>query len=208
MRNSILFTVTASAALFAGCASMNQQECLVSDWQSVGYEDGAQGKTADRIGSYRKACAKHGVSPDLSAYQEGRAQGLREFCQSDNGFDFGARGGTYRGVCPADLSADFVASYQKGRKLYELESGVRSTSRQLSSRRSRLEEIDEDIVSSSTRVVADGLTSEERLQLMLRTKNLAEERGRVEAEIEDLIEEKARLEEKLRVYREQTASTY
>jgi hypothetical protein len=208
MRSSILITVAAATALLGGCASMNESECLVSDWQSVGYEDGAQGRTAGHIGNYRKACAKHGVSPDLSAYQEGRAQGLKEFCQPENGFDYGSRGGNYRGVCPADMSDEFLASYRQGRELYELEADVRSASRQLSSRRSRLEEIDQDILSSSAAIISDGSTAEERLSLMLRTKNLAEERGRVSAEIDRLVGEKAKLEEKLRAYREQTASTY
>ena len=54
----------------SGCASMSADECAVSDWNAIGYEDGAQGYTADRLGNHRKACAKHGVAPDLQAYQE------------------------------------------------------------------------------------------------------------------------------------------
>jgi hypothetical protein len=208
MRSGLFISTVALAVLASGCATMNQQECLVSDWRSVGYEDGVQGRTADRIGVYRRDCAKHGVSPDLSTYQVGRAEGLREFCQPDNGFDYGSKGNTYRGVCPADLADDFMASYRMGRQLYELKAGVQSASRQLSSRRRRLEQIDEDMVSSGTRLIADGTTSAERLELLNRAKNLAQERGRVEAEIIDLVEEKAKLEEKLRVYREQIAANY
>ena len=52
-----------------GCASMNADECVMSDWQTICFEDGARGYTMDRLGQHRKACAKHGVAPDLRAYQ-------------------------------------------------------------------------------------------------------------------------------------------
>ncbi|MET0809299.1 MAG: DUF2799 domain-containing protein [Pseudoxanthomonas sp.] len=78
----------------SGCATMNKDECLTVDWRTVGYEDGVAGRSGDRIAQHRKACAKHGVAPDLDAYQSGRDQGLREYCQPDNGYQLGARGGT------------------------------------------------------------------------------------------------------------------
>src|SRR6478609_9316856 len=90
-----------------GCASMSREECLTVDWRTVGYEDGAAGYSGDRIGEHRKACAKHGVTPDLSAYQAGRSEGLQEFCRPQNGFRLGANGGSYGGQCPAELDPDF-----------------------------------------------------------------------------------------------------
>ena len=62
----------------AGCASMSKNECVMVDWRTIGYEDGVAGRAGDQIGRYRKACADHGVAPDLGAYQAGRAEGLRE----------------------------------------------------------------------------------------------------------------------------------
>lgn len=85
-----------------GCAGMNSEECLSTDWSTIGYEDGANGYTGDRIGNYRKACGKHGVTPDLVAYQQGREQGLSEYCQPGRGFAVGSSGGQYRGVCDAN----------------------------------------------------------------------------------------------------------
>ena len=57
----LIFATIAIAGL-SGCATMSGDECLTSDWNAIGYEDGARGYTADRIGKHRKACAKHGVS--------------------------------------------------------------------------------------------------------------------------------------------------
>jgi len=95
------------ALAISGCASMSESECLSTDWRTVGYEDGVAGYSGDRIGSYRKACGKHGIAPDLSQYQAGRDMGLREFCKPANGFRVGVRGHGYNGVCPADLDGDF-----------------------------------------------------------------------------------------------------
>ena len=50
----------------AGCSSMSANECMATDWRTVGYEDGVSGYSGDRVGQYRKACTKHGVSPDLN----------------------------------------------------------------------------------------------------------------------------------------------
>ena len=71
---------------------MSEQECAATDWRTVGYEDGVAGRSGDNIGQHRKACAKHGVSPDLTLYQAGRNDGLREYCQPANGFRAGADG--------------------------------------------------------------------------------------------------------------------
>lgn len=65
------------------------------------------GRTGDRIGQHRKACADHGVRPDLNAYQAGRAEGLREYCQARNGYRVGVSGAGYGGPCPADLAPGF-----------------------------------------------------------------------------------------------------
>ena len=39
----------AIVTLFSGCAGMNEQECLVTDWRTVGYEDGARGVSQTNV---------------------------------------------------------------------------------------------------------------------------------------------------------------
>lgn len=194
--------------LVQGCATMSEQECLVSDWQSVGYEDGVSGQAGDTIGRYRKACAKHGVAPDLAAYQAGREAGLREFCQPENGFDLGSRGGTYRGVCPEDLADDFVVAYRSGKHLHDLEANVRSLNSRINAKRQRINSIDEHLADITATLLADETTSEERLRLLAETKNLAQERGQLEAEIPELIAEKAHREQELSEYRAELAYNF
>jgi hypothetical protein len=187
---------------------MSQQECLVSDWRTVGFEDGVRGATADSIGRYRKTCAKHGVAPDFEAYQAGRAEGLRSFCQPGNGFDLGARGGSYRGICPADLEPEFVASFQDGRVLYELESGVRSADQMIASRNRELDDLAKALRDTEATLIADGTSAEERVLLVLDIKALSERMGAVENEILDLERDRAVRAQELAQYRQTLAGGY
>jgi hypothetical protein len=66
----------------SGCATLSEEECAMSDWHTIGFEDGSRGYTADRLGDHRRACAGggqyHGVcAPELEpefldAYRAGR----------------------------------------------------------------------------------------------------------------------------------------
>ena len=97
-------TMLAILMVLAGCASLGKEECLNADWRTIGYEDGTRGYSGSRIASHRKACAKHGVTPDLDQYEEGRLLGLREYCTPRNGYRLGTMGKGYNGVCPSDLA--------------------------------------------------------------------------------------------------------
>ena len=128
----IATTFALLAALVSGCSTntLSKDECLTVDWRTVGYEDGVAGYNGDRIGQHRcprcgrprsrtrrllHHCAEYGVTPDFEAYQAGRAEGLREYCQPQNGFRVGASGATYVGACPADLAPPFAPAQGHGR---------------------------------------------------------------------------------------------
>ena len=201
MQPKLLSTLSASVLLISGCATMGKDECLTVDWRSIGYEDGARGYPPERIGSHRKACAKHSVSPDLQAYQAGRAEGLQEFCQPHKGFQLGSRGSNYAGVCPAELEPDFVEAYRVGRVLYGMESSVRSAASQISAKERRLDQIPKEILEREATLVQNGIAVEQRVLLLAEIKELAEEAGRLEQEIKALIADKARREDQLADYR-------
>jgi hypothetical protein len=173
-------------AAVAGCSSMSERECMAADWRMIGYEDGVQGYAGDGIGRYRKSCGKHGVTPDLTQYQQGRDQGLREFCKPLNGFRVGARGGGYSGVCPAELDQSFVDAYQSGRQLYTLRSRVGSTAYEIDSMRAELDRIDRDLVSVAAQILDPTVTNEQRAQLLVDSKQMAERKGEIKARIPQL----------------------
>jgi hypothetical protein len=173
-------------AVLSGCSSMSANECMATDWRMVGYEDGVVGYSGNRIGKYRKACGEHGISPDLNLYQAGRDQGLREFCKPLNGFRAGARGNGYNGVCPAELDPAFMAAYESGRQLHTLRSRVGSTAGEIDSMRGELDRIDKDLVSTGARILDPTITHEQRAQLLVDSKQMAERKGEIKTLIPQL----------------------
>jgi hypothetical protein len=200
--------VALAAGILCGCASMSKDECVTVDWRTVGYEDGAAGQGAERLASRRKACAEHGVAPDLTAYRTGRDEGLREYCNSANGFRVGASGTVYGGACPADLEPAFADAYQAGRKLWRLESQLNDANHGIAYRRAEIARIDEALTASGFSVVGEASTPEERAQALLDAKSLAERRGRLKAELATLERDRGHYEAELEEYREELAYNY
>lgn len=200
--NSRIAGVVSVVALFAlsGCATMSADECAVSDWHTIGFEDGAMGYTAGRLADRRKACAKHGVAPDFEAYQAGRNQGLRQYCQPSRGFNVGASGAAYNGVCPSDLEPDFVSAYNSGHQLYNLRSSVNSANYQINARRAELERTKDQIRQTEVDLISRDTLPEQRVLLLVDLKELSERTGQLDAEIVELIEERAMYEQQLAAY--------
>jgi hypothetical protein len=207
--NSKSLSILAAFAVIglSGCASMSADECLTVDWTTIGYEDGSRGYTADRLGSHRKACAKHGVTPDLTAYQQGHAQGVESFCQPGRAFKFGEHGGSYQGVCPAHLEPEFLDAYHAGHKLYSLRSSISTANSMIYSKEAELERADKRISQAEATLISDEATSEERALLLDELRDLSERTGELEAEIKQLIADRARIEQELQSY-ESTLTAY
>ncbi len=109
----------AVVAGLSGCASLSQEECLAGNWRTIGYEDGAQGQPAERVGEHRQACERHGVSPNLELWRLGYDEGLVAYCTPDNGFRVGAAGGAYHGVCRGPQGDGFLAGLRDGQYFYD-----------------------------------------------------------------------------------------
>ncbi|NQV86752.1 MAG: DUF2799 domain-containing protein [Woeseiaceae bacterium] len=160
-----LVWLSLALAGLSGCASMSGDECATSDWSAIGYEDGSRGYTSDRLGQHRKACAKHGVTPDFTAYQNGRDQGLAEYCQPGRGFNIGSNGGSYNGVCNVNLEGDFLDAYNAGHHLHTLRSNVNRASSSISSKEYELDHIDDDVAVIAAALISNDTTTEQRIAL-------------------------------------------
>jgi uncharacterized small protein (DUF1192 family) len=198
--------VLAIAAL-SGCASMSSEECANSDWVAIGYEDGSRGYTTDKFGSRRKACAKHGITADFKAYQEGREEGLVEFCQPSRGYSLGVSGGGYYGVCDVAMEEEFLDAYRVGSQLHSLRSNVNNANSRIYSKEAELKRSREKIRDKQAELISDDATPQDRLLLLSDIKELAARAGELEAEIEALEADKARHEHELNDY-EQTVAAY
>ncbi len=121
MARTPLALALAAAGLLglAGCATMSVEErtafCANTDWQRYGVNDGRLGIPSSDRGNLIADCAKLGRPVDVTAYQAGRAEGLREYCTVENGYQVGYSGQRYQSVCPPSLETDFLQGYAKGR---------------------------------------------------------------------------------------------
>lgn len=185
----------------AACATISEDECRTMDWRTVGYEDGAAGHGPERLTWRRQACAKHGVSPDLDAYLQGRAQGLQEFCVPANGFRVGAAGHSYSGACPPETADGFLDAYEAGRQLWRLESRVIETRDGITARHHEVERIDRLLSEQSLIIVREDSTSEERADALLTMKNLTDRRAEALVEMDALERALPAYEADLEAYR-------
>jgi chaperonin cofactor prefoldin len=186
--------------VMSGCASMSSDECMMADWNAVGYEDGVRGYTTERFSNHRKACAKHGVTPSFADYKAGREKGLEEYCQPGRGFDVGVSAGRYYGVCSVNLEPDFLDAYNVGRRLYTLRANVDRASSQINSKERELEDVAEEIREQEAALIAGETTTEERILILADLKDLSERTGTLETEIEHLYDERARYRVELENY--------
>lgn len=151
--------------LLSGCATMSEDQCLVGDWGSRGWQDGAQGRQVSRLDDHAKACAKYGVEPNMSAYLSAREDGLRTYCTWENGFRQGREGNSYGGVCTPVEEADFVPAYRDGRQIYAAEQAVSSAESELNSAISRIANREDKLEAKQNELRQDGLTDEQRQRI-------------------------------------------
>jgi hypothetical protein len=159
----------AAALLLAGCAAMDKNQCQYANWYAIGLEDGGQGRTLDRLGERRRACAEHGVQPDGERYAAGRNEGLKSFCTYDRGYRLGAAGNAYYGVCPEPAASDFVAGYRRGKEIHDLGK--------------RLNEVNADIKQTKAGLSEPGVSPRTRGQLAERLEDLSREAAQLEQQL-------------------------
>ncbi len=194
-------------ALLGGCAGMSEQACQSADWRTIGFTDGTLGRPVGTIGTYRAQCGEHGVAPDLDAYRAGHAEGVKDYCRASHGFDVGHSGAAYQGVCPADSEAGFIVAYNSGRRLYELESAVRSVDGQLAADAQEQEHIKGELTAIAATMVANDTTAEQRVTLVARSAELGRRYGELSTAIERLQRERVAHERELRDYQETLAQS-
>jgi hypothetical protein len=178
-----LMGAAAFALVLQGCASMSKNECLTADWYSIGYESGIRGQRETQISEHRKACAEHGVTPDLARYLQGREAGLQNFCEPRNGYRLGRAGTSYAGVCPPGLESDFLQSYSAGRELYGMQQNINRIGRHIKAKQSELKHLNEDIADKQSELIAAGTTPSQRALLLTQMLELQEKAKRIEQDI-------------------------
>tara|TARA_R110002096_G_scaffold416576_3_gene619560 strand:+ start:4771 stop:5346 length:576 start_codon:yes stop_codon:yes gene_type:complete len=156
---------------------MNENECLVADWRTIGYQDGSQGRSEQWLERRGEACAEFGVAPNMEEYLGGRVQGLSAFCQPRRGFDMGLRGNRYDNVCPQNLEGAFLYAYQDGRGLRDRRANVNAIEQELNDTIGELDALDKQITADTVFLATGEITAQERIDLALNLKDMAERSG-------------------------------
>ena len=154
--------VGGSALLLGSCATMSEDQCLVGDWGGQGLRDGSAGLPMSRLDDHAKACAKHGVAPDVTPYRSAREDGLRGYCRLERGFEEGRRGRSYHGVCQPEEEADFLPAFRDGSRLHAAESALESASSELNSAVSWIEDREDKLQAKQRELGEEGKTDAER----------------------------------------------
>ena len=131
--------ILAGLVILTGCATLNKEECMRGDWRDLGMKDGLNGEPATQIEQHSKACAEHGIRPDERQYMEGRAEGLREYCQIENAFRSGLNGKQYQGVCPPAIDSLFRRYNKAAYSVYQTREKIKQLHSEISSKQKNLE---------------------------------------------------------------------
>jgi hypothetical protein len=200
------FGLLTALACLGACTGMSEQACVAADWRTIGFEDGVAGRTVGNIGTYRQSCGKHGVAPDLETYRAGHAEGVQIYCRAGNGFDVGHRGASYNGVCPSDLEPDFLAAYESGRHLYELESALRQVTNQIAANEREQQSIKRELTEIAALMVSNDTTGEQRVGFVARAAELGERFSKITAENKTLEQDRVALAIELDEYQQTLAA--
>jgi len=173
-----LITLISTLALLGGCASggsVSENQCIASDWQTLGYRDGVAGYRSSRLLKHQDACVEHGIIPNRSNYIAGWEQGAREYCEPNNAFSLGERGAGHNNICREDLRNGFLSAFKEGRSLYLARKAVANLENTIGHKEVRLEHIKVEVVASATDQLNPVLTPAERIELLAYTNRLRDE---------------------------------
>lgn len=124
MRRYPIGLLLLSALVATGCASQRQlsaKQCANTDWQAVGYQDGANGLDATAITRHQQACAASGVLPNVAAWQQGQQAGHKQYCTPLRAYQLGREGIAYRNICPPEQTLDLLKAHDAGYLNYQRE---------------------------------------------------------------------------------------
>ncbi|MCO5114342.1 MAG: DUF2799 domain-containing protein [Bdellovibrionaceae bacterium] len=100
----LIFSLTA-------CNSWNKEKCQNTNWDALGYGEGAQGKP-NASASYATRCEKQGVKINYDSYLVGYNRGLTQYCSYDRGYQNAMDAAPIHSLCSSNLK--YKDGYAKG----------------------------------------------------------------------------------------------
>jgi hypothetical protein len=186
-----IISALALALTLASCATMSPEECRFANWTDVGMRDGLAGKTLGLLNERISDCAEAGVRVDGNAYLKGRDAGLQSYCRLENAAPLGLNGGSYEGVCPAQIDGEFRRRYQLGYNVYAAHAEAARIDNRQQWLEQRLRQLDRD----EDRRLRDANKEDDRRRIR---RDIDDERRRVRDELRDLDRAQYRAREAVR----------
>lgn len=159
--------------ILSGCAAKEVRGCRDGEGYSLGYQDAMYGFPQNYAQDREKACVGIGAKLDDKKYAQGFSSGLKKFCRTEYGYEFGLQGQLYQRTCPKTSESKFLSGYLNGRKKYLNE--------EIKDRQGLIESINSDLKSKEKRSLASEIT-----KLKSRREVVASELGRLTKELDDL----------------------
>jgi hypothetical protein len=172
LRLKICSLIALAIFLIQGCATLSKEECLSADWHTIGYEDGSRGVANQRIRKHREACAEHGIAPDFEGYMAGHREGVRQYCVPARGFSLGRSGKHYNGVCPTDLENAFLAAFDEGRAVYQMQKETKQLQLDVRQARSEQQTLIQEIESNEALIISDATSPNLRRELIAQNRKI------------------------------------
>ncbi|WP_019672574.1 DUF2799 domain-containing protein [Psychrobacter lutiphocae] len=108
--------------LLSGCATtqaLSPEQCQAGNWKEIGYADGTVGRSGDFFGKHLQSCSQiSGSTPNRMLWEEGRQEGLKEYCTELNAYKLGREGYAWQPVCPMENIEKLEEAYDQGRYYY------------------------------------------------------------------------------------------
>lgn len=188
--------------LVQGCSTgMSKDECALANWRQIGFEDGSVGRNLNHIARHRKSCAKAGITPDFEIYKRGHSEGLKQWCNYDNGLRLGEAGGHYEGICPENQEVSFLQGYDYGKRLFEARSRVANLRTSLDRAAGEIESLEEERVDLGELIIKSDTSDTDRIKSVARITDIGDEITDLELHIIELEKELVRAERRLKQVR-------
>lgn len=166
-----IIILTGFVSLIAGCSTISEEACIAGSWESLGYEDGRNGKSRGRFSKIAETCTKYGISANSTDYFSGYSKGLPLYCSYDRGYDHGVSGRSVKDECREINAVSYFDGYDEGYPIYVVQSEYDDLIDVYNKTRKDLEKAARDIA-------AKELTQVER-------RELREKKRRLELDLED-----------------------
>ena len=114
-------SITLAALVFvAACGSLENDmaanQCDAAQWKGFGFEDGIRGMGSSSFEMRNDGCDPAANNTRRERYLAGYADGVARFCTAENGYNQGATGYVYNGICPISLEDQFVKALKEGHR--------------------------------------------------------------------------------------------